>query len=360
MILAAITAALLILPLLIALALFRETPVHPDPPPSWTVLQFEQAALQGDWKTAHRLMNYDARGRELAGELWERATPAQREGFTVWMKAHWRTRWSADGVTALGPEISETAMTGDTVEVRIGVTTPRVYRCEREGSRWAIVGRTDGNPGFDSAKHLTALALAMRARAQGLPDLGALTAAAPPPPAAVLLEMDENARAGRWESVHAHFDYRAKGRAMVPKLWDAATEHERSALIDWLRYLFEKTWEKNHASEAFRTGTTIETVVEGTTTAVVSQSGWHNGVQHGMNHYMRWDGARWVVFDRTRTRAGLEYKTKHLVKRILGKITNQLGREPNLSEFVANAPSWNAAYRQRRMRIGEPPAKKSP
>ncbi len=324
------------------------------------VLAYEAHAHAGAWSEAHQLVNHPLRAKRVVGDLWADASAADRDAFVDWMKTHWMAHWTAMGRTELGP-IASTALTPDIVEVNIQSTPSRRYVCRREGARWRIVGRSSGSPQYDTSEQIRPIVTKLETAMGRRPTLMELLASLPSAPTTALLQLDTEARADDWNSVHARFDYRAKGRSLVPDLWDVASEVEREALVDWLKFLFENTWKKNHASATYNESIVrMDLEVQSPDRAIVRQIGVHRyttekgetrQVEHSMNYYMRREGKTWRITDRTRSRAGMEYDGKSLVKRIRQKIHEQLSREPNLGEFVANAPSWNAALRQKKFRI---------
>ena len=172
-------------------------------------------------------------------------------------------------------------------------------------------------------------------------------------PAALVRHLDRHAAAGQWDSVDALFDYRWKGRSLVPDLWDAAPEAHREAFVELIRSQSRETWEKNHASAYFQNGTRLETVVYGPDLQLVRQIGLSEGRESSMDYWFERQGSRWQIISRNFTRDGTPIRTSTLVSVIRKRIAGQLGHEPDLAEFVANLPSWSGRVRPRVFTVPE-------
>lgn len=176
----------------------------------------------------------------------------------------------------------------------------------------------------------------------------------PPPPSQIVLELDGHAKAGRWAQADALMDYRAKGAAMLPDLWAAAPEADREALVGFLKPMFRTTWEQAHAHPAFVAGTTLTTLMLRPDLALVEQAGEAPGGRpFALLYWIQRTGDRWRVVDRTKRVDHVHMEPGGIVASIRAQIHGQLGREPNLREFAANAPSWIGRVRSRTFPVGD-------
>lgn len=181
--------------------------------------------------------------------------------------------------------------------------------------------------------------------------LGGPGTAAPEAPAAVVARIDALCRLGKWAEVDAFIDYRAKGRLLVPDLWDAAPEADRAALDTLLKGVFKDTWLKVFATDEFKQRTTLTEMAVGPDLALVEQLPPSGG--SALRWWLERRGDSWMVIDRT-TRTGLIHnEAGGPLRNIRKHIADQLGHPPSLREFVDNAPSWMSRLRVRRFRVDD-------
>ena len=180
---------------------------------------------------------------------------------------------------------------------------------------------------------------------------GAAREAVPESPSGVVARIDTLCRAGRFSEVDPFIDYRAKGRFLVPDLWDAAPEADREAFVALLKDIFKDTWTEVFASEAFKAGTTLTEMAVGPDMALVEQ------VALKGNSAFRWwlerRGDRWIVVDRTLRNGTIHNEPSGKTRNMRAHMTEQLGHAPTLREFVDNAPSWMARIHVHRFRVDD-------
>lgn len=170
----------------------------------------------------------------------------------------------------------------------------------------------------------------------------------PEPPAAVVAHLDKLAQKGDWDAVHQLFDFQAKGRRLVPDLWAPAPEPDRHAFAELLKGMFQSQWEKVAQNPIFVAGpvwTTTE--MHGPDQALVEQIAMSSGREYAIRYWLARRTNEWVVVDRTRRVGRRARDPRRLVAAVRQKVATQLGREPTLREFTANASSWLGSIRTR-------------
>ena len=170
----------------------------------------------------------------------------------------------------------------------------------------------------------------------------------PKPPVMVVAQLDKLAKKGDWAAVHRLIDFRAKGQRLVPDLWEPAPDADRQAFAELLKGMFQDQWEKMAQNPIFVTGpvwTTTE--MHGPDQALVEQIAMSSGREYALRYWLARRANEWVVVDRTRRVGRRARDPRRLVATVRRKVATQLGREPTLREFTANASSWLGNVRTR-------------
>lgn len=158
-------------------------------------------------------------------------------------------------------------------------------------------------------------------------------------PSSLVLQLDELAAAGRWEEAHKRVDYQKKGADLVPDLWAAGSEEERSQLVKLLQSLFEKTWTQVHKSRAFMSGSRLSEMYLSPTDMLVEQVALAGESEQALRYWVVKGNDGWVIGDRTIRVGKIHHSRGGFVTAVRKKIAGQLGRPPSLGEFASNAPS---------------------
>ena len=179
-----------------------------------------------------------------------------------------------------------------------------------------------------------------------LPALLPLPAPTAVPPMQVVAQLDHHARSANWEAVDALFDYRAKGEVMLPDLWAQGNEKARSGLIELLQGIFQRSWKKGHDTDIFDDAAVSETYIA-PDRAYVTQMNEERG--EGFRYWLKLTDGQWRIVDRTTIANGSHYEPSGIVRSIRRRIAGDLGHEPDLQEFVDNAPTWLGQVHRRRI-----------
>jgi len=174
-------------------------------------------------------------------------------------------------------------------------------------------------------------------------------------PSMVIAQLDGWAAAGEWKKVDTLVDYETKGRTMVPDLWDASDEAGRLAMVGLLKQLFYASWQRYHDKDAFKAGIEVRETMTGGNTATVEQVAEEpDGTELAMIYHLVRGQGGWTVVDRVYRRGGVVNSTELFVKSLRSNIARELGHEPTLKEFAANAPSWVGRLRSRFIAVPGP------
>lgn len=175
------------------------------------------------------------------------------------------------------------------------------------------------------------------------------------PPSLVVAHLDAAAARDDWSTAFALVDFEARGQALLPDLWAAAPASSRAAMVEFLKPIFQQTWTKAHSSAALQDGGHLETTLIGGGRVIVERVGADGEGEVALRHTLEPRGPSWRVVDRRSRTDTVVHDADLVIRSIRGRITGTLGREPNLEEFVANAPSWLGQVRSVKFRVGELP-----
>ncbi len=175
------------------------------------------------------------------------------------------------------------------------------------------------------------------------------------PPSWVVHQLDAAAARGDWETALRPVDFDARGAALVPDLWEAAGVEDRRDLVELLKPIFQATWEKAHKSPALEGGGHLESTLIAGGRVSVERVGADAEGEAALRYTLEPRGPDWRVIDRRTRTDTVVHDADLVIRSIRGRIAGTLGHEPNLREFVANAPSWLGQVRSVKFRVGELP-----
>ncbi len=171
-------------------------------------------------------------------------------------------------------------------------------------------------------------------------------------PSTVIVQLDQRAQAGDWAGAHRLFAYKYKGRTLLPDLWESASTDSKNAFVSFWKPQFRLGWERTRGAPDLKNSQwTVSEELLSPERALVEQRTIRQGRKLAIRYWLLRRQERWIITDRTYAVDGVEHSGKKVVQRIRMKIAEQLGREPTLEEFVANAPSWIGRVRVKTYRI---------
>ena len=180
--------------------------------------------------------------------------------------------------------------------------------------------------------------------------------AEPPTPLHTVQKLDTLMQAREYDAANQLVDFRAKGRGLVPDLWEAAPENERTDMVLFLEDMFLASWRAWRTGEGILAGDFVFSETRtSANTAVVDQLRLVDGARRlsGFRYYLSLESQRWIVVDRTSVVHGNQRAVEGRVKVIRSRIAADLGPQPTLREFVVNAPSWLSRVKARTFRAGD-------
>ena len=165
---------------------------------------------------------------------------------------------------------------------------------------------------------------------------------------------------GQWDDADTLIDYRTKGAALVPDLWEAGSQSDRAGLVDMLRAMFRERSKEILVNPRLQSGTVWTEVRSGPDEVFVEVRAAPGEPDLAVYYWLRRAERGWVVFDRHLKLGASHYTPEKNVEVIRRKIAGSIGHPPDLAEFVANAPTWVGIVKVRRIKITDDMMKATP